>query len=367
MKKLIGLLIACMLISMLSVGALANENSKNSIERKVEGFINEISKHEGFQIWDGEKLGKRIELYNSEGNLSAYLFHVKHSEDIVGYLLVNPNSEEIIEFAASQSPYDDYLSEYIKAKGDKFKNKDIKMLYDGPTMYGIAVKGKNDENAKEEIIDFTMDSEVRVSVDAASAARKLMEVKEISAGYSNKEFEDVIPMATIVEKNLNVPDIQWYRACGPTTGANIVYYWDGNGYPNLVNQATQDEEDVIDRLYELMDCEGMVTQPIGFWYGLQDYMDIPYNGVFDVSRSMSVSYTKIKNEINADRPGALLYLFHPEYGNHYVTFTGYRYNIDYPDQEYYIIHDTWSNTPVNVYRKYSEDNQYIFYIFTIVD
>lgn len=67
------------------------------------------------------------------------------------------------------------------------------------------------------------------------------------------------------------------------------------------------------------------------------------------------SYTTLKSEIDASRPGTIMYWGIPDYGYHYVTFVGY-YHYYVSDQQYYIIHDGWGSS--DVYRNWKSDADY---------
>jgi len=90
--------------------------------------------------------------------------------------------------------------------------------------------------------------------------------------------------------------------------------------------------------------------------GLYNYFDRQYPLQFrTVSLTYNLTYNLVLSEINANRPGTILYWGHPYYGEHYVTLVGYQYDTD-GSNEYYIIYDTWSRA--RVYRLFYSDVSY---------
>lgn len=344
----------------LTTGVFASE--KNIVDERVKDFKDRIAEIGQFKIWQGKNLSKKIKLYNYEGELSAYLVNVMHKDNIIGYMLVNPKTGDIMEYALGQSPYSDYLTAYIKVKGNQIKGKKVTLLYDGPTFYGIALQD-NEEDGKRIILDFTRDKSVKVKVDTMKYARPLLERLEAA--------ETITPMGLDTKEKVlgDMPEQEVYHGCGPTAGFYITYYWDKNGYPNLIT-SSQTNEEVIDELADKMGTFSVgggnyATFPSGYANGLEDYMNQRYTSTFYVSMITNVTYDFIINEIDSNRPGTLLYADHPTYGNHYVTFNGYRYDIG-TNEKFYAIRDAW-NTSTEVWQNWYYYGGYISHQFGIDD
>ncbi|KXG77762.1 hypothetical protein [Thermotalea metallivorans] len=343
MRKVLSLLLMLMLI--FSSMAYAEHLTSTPIDKAI-SFKDKTSQKGKFKVWKDEKIGSKRELYNSEGKLSAYLVTVESRDDkIIGYMLIEPRNNEVIEYALGQSPYDDYLDKYLEINKNKFKDKDIQLIYDGPSRYGIEIKDKNKKD--KEIIAFTTDSSVEIRVDSNKDVNMLMEQKNINT-------DDIVtPMGyTTYSKIISgVGNNIWYRACGPTAGSNIVYYWDGKGYPNLVLSG-ETAEDIIDELYVDMGSINQATLPTNYKLGLKAYFDRHYNGVFNNKPYTSPTYADVKYEVDRNCPGTILYMGHPHYGEHYVTLVGYEY--EYGESSgYYVIHDTWDIK--DIYRPWASD------------
>lgn len=282
-------------------------------------------------------------------------------------MLINPVDGRIIEFALGQSPYSDYLKAYLTEKNIILKNKKITLLYDGPSRYGIAIEDKESKKNKKQIIDFVHD--ISIDVDTMKHVRHILPQVDIK----NNSF--TIFGYDIVEKKLT--DVEYFdvslnHGCGPTAGLHIVDYWDRHGYPNLI-LSSETNEDVLDELKDRMHTFKLpngeyATQPEDYKDGLESYLDNRYANEFNVASFASglneCDYQIIVDEINNDRPGTVLYYEHPYYGWHYVTFTGYSYDL-FMDEDYYIIHDGWTNS--DVYRNWDYDEPFIWYMYKVAN
>ncbi|WP_434579050.1 C39 family peptidase [Thermoanaerobacterium thermosaccharolyticum] len=290
-------------------------------------------------IWNGEKISERINLYNSDDQLSAYLYNILHGNKIIGYVIVDPKTDKVVEYALGQSPYSDYLSEYIKAKSDKFNNKKITLLYDGPSNYVVAA---GDEKSKsKEIFDFTYDSSVKLSVDTSKDAKNLLKTKNITTNVTTLSSGKIL-------YNVGTEQVVGNRSCGPVAAYNLLYFWAHNGYPKLLITGNADND--IAQLAKDMGTTVGATPFLWYKNGLNQYTNRVYYGQF-YTGDLVTSYDSIKNEINNNRPGTVLYLLHPYYGSHYVVFMGYTTNY------WYVVHDGWNTN--DVYRDFNYDKSYI--------
>ncbi len=318
--------------------------SKETLEEVTEKFVKKVSAHGEFRVWAEGDIGKVRNLYNDEGEISAFLITVENKSDIIGYILIEPKKLNIIEYSLGQSPYDSYLDSYI-SMSTYIKNKDdIVLQYDGPSRYGIRVDN--------DIIAFTQDETVNISINTREDVDKLMVEKKIEI-YNDEVSINSLP--TVFKVLNGVGDAHWLRACGPTAGSNIVVFWSNLGYTKLTAGKTIPQ--IIDQLYSDMRSIGQATLPIYYRDGLCTYLNRWYPNQFrTVSLTSNLTYNIVKAEIDDNRPGTILYWGHPNYGEHYVTLVGYQYEIDGSDK-YYIIHDTHTNG--RTYRLFDNDKVYI--------
>lgn len=375
MKRLTTiLLIFTLLFACVVYADSGNYSNNDKIVSAANLFIDKISYNKDFSIWEGQQIGDLRELYNVDGELSAYLVTIENDGNIIGYTLVNPEGK-VIEYALGQSPYDDYLQEYINQKGEELKGKHITLLYDGPTLYGItADEGKKSEKEKK-VIQFTRDSKVNVKVDTLKHVKELQDQNNSNNLENNVQEEAITILSTgyITKTISGVPYYDVYNGCGATAGYHIVKYWDTHGYSNLITYP-QTSTSVIDELHDNMnsfvcpwDPDQIATWPEDYAIGLQDYLDGRYSGTFTVHNYPAsyglVSYDVIKSEVNYTRPGTVLYMDNEYYGSHYVTFMGYSYST-YDDDYDYVIHDGWTST--DVYRDWYVDEPSISYLYKII-
>jgi hypothetical protein len=106
--------------------------------------------------------------------------------------------------------------------------------------------------------------------------------------------------------------------CGPTVAAEILGYWGAHGYSNISTDIDEVLGDMIST-YIIRTSSG-ATYPTSLIAGIEEYAwDSGYE--FDVTTSGKgkTSWSKLKQEIDADRPVILLnYTW-----NHYVLVTNY--------------------------------------------
>lgn len=319
-----------------------------------------ISKHQEFRLWNEGSVDKRIELYNSEKEISAYLYNVMINEDIIGYMIVNAEEGTLLEFAEGESPYSSYLDKYIEVNEDEFIGKKTEKIYNGPSQYGILVSedGGNINIDKYEIF-FTNDPETTISFDASEGVEKHKDL--------NESIEPMMTITSSSSKTISgVDDYTVTDACGPAAGVNIARFWIDNGYN--INRTNQE---IDDRLYTLMSAfsvpGGHAVLPKDFRTGLKDYFHEFNHTNFYVSQ-YNWSYDILRNNVNLNRPGALVYDgSNQTYGAHYVTYIGYLEDFDsgYGAEDYYVIRDGWSSTSINVYRNAEDDESSIVQMFTV--
>lgn len=357
MKKNVSFFLGLILfISFLTVSFADSTSDKP--DTNVKYLKTEISIDPEFAIWESAKLSNKIKLYNEKDKIAAYLVNILYNEKIIGYMLLNKESNQVIEYAKGQSPYSDYLNQYLKKKSLKAQN--VKLLYDGPSRYGVL--------SDNVIYAFTSDTDIEIEVDP------LKDIKEIEKKLKeqNSSQEESVVLSTkssYITKILSgIPGYDVKRGCGAAAGVNIVGYWDKKGYSNLIS-SNNDYDDVEIELHNRMltiyvGGGNWATTPPHYEDGLQSYLRKRYSN-FDVTSKYCVNsgldFDLIQTEIYNNRPGTICYQGHPIYGYHYVTFVGYKTN---GNTNYYIIKDGWHGS-TNVYRNADSDDNYIWHMFTI--
>lgn len=101
----------------------------------------------------------------------------------------------------------------------------------------------------------------------------------------------------------------------------------------------------------------VATEPEQYGQGLDRYFRANGNYSVNINVDYFVStadFSKLMTEVNSNRPGTILYhLGSEQYGLHYVTFVGYCQDLN--NENMYIIHDLWDNTPTDIYRNWNYD------------
>jgi hypothetical protein len=158
-----------------------------------------------------------------------------------------------------------------------------------------------------------------------------------------------------------VPDFDWSYGCSPTAAADVLGYWDANGYDLLIDyyfnrydplehETDYNVPNVQQQLSWAMKTDSLSTggtylsdmgpgirmvcnhPTYGNNYGFSDHTDY----------TQSLGY--LINEIKLGYPAVWNVFSHPTYGNHSMCAMGW----GLPDTTYICLHDTWSSTPVEV-------------------
>jgi hypothetical protein len=135
------------------------------------------------------------------------------------------------------------------------------------------------------------------------------------------------------------------NSCGPTAGACLLGYWDGQGYDDFL-EGTGTYDDVTCLIEEL--CDTMSWDPMtGVYYahipiGLRNVIDAR-GYPCDVSSLYSIdSFDVVKQEIVDGRPFVYGSQENPWGCAHYVVTVGYQ-------GDFVIVHDNWWSTPVDYF------------------
>ena len=351
----------------------------NDTESRAGEFVLNRSRYGDFRLWENESIYFRKELKSLDGKVTAHLYNITNKNDVIGYIIISPYTLDIIEYTLGLSIYDAYLTSHNLMGMDK----NMIFIYDGPSHYGISIKAQ-----KKRLKPIIITSETIKGFNPMKHAVKLAKEKNvvimgIQPYVWDMYKDDVILNGQETSKNgglgvftekilLDVPDFQRHRGCGPTTGANIVYYLDKR-YHRLVADGEKPENvmrDLSSRMYTTLTA----TLPTDFRDGLKAYLNSSdrYPNRFDVywypGFSGRKNYETLCQEVKSGRPGALLYLGSPLWGNHYVNFVGFsKVTTSKGTSNYYVIHDNGDATPRDVYRNWFIDEPFIESIFIITD
>jgi PKD repeat protein len=206
-----------------------------------------------------------------------------------------------------------------------------------------------------------------LSVTEENVVRSLgrLEVKEDVAEQIGRDWERIrggrsFPDSRAEFRIPGVPDHDWSYGCSPTASANILDYWDSNGY-SLLTDYYFDRWDGIEGEWDhdLPNCQqqlaiAMDTDTIstGGTYlgdiapGTEAVCNSPTwgNGYDFNSWSAGDNHTLLINELEDYHPTHWAVINHPTYYDHSITAMGW----GPPNDGYICIHDTWSYTPEEV-------------------
>ena len=177
-------------------------------------------------------------------------------------------------FVERRNGLPDYLMEegYIdKIASEKYNGVvDKKPLYFGPGMIGYQLS----HSTQKTIIDYHKNiiNNSEFSSFQNKFLPKYKNNNQKKTYLPNKVWEKIKLLNTEFDINKGahkpsetsnrnvIPNVPFYEqdrygqnTCGPTSSAQVLGYWDGNGYPNLVDYGSADQDNNVDGVTELVD------------------------------------------------------------------------------------------------------------------
>ncbi len=157
-----------------------------------------------------------------------------------------------------------------------------------------------------------------------------------------------------------VSDFDWSYGCSPSAAADVLGYWDANGYPLLIDY-TFNRYDPLEGEWDYnvpnvqqqlswamhTDSTQGSTSISNIGTGIRtvcNHPDYQNNYGFTDYTDFDQSLSYLINELNLGYPAVWNVISHPTYGNHSMCAMGW----GPPDTNYICLHDTWSSTPVEV-------------------
>lgn len=328
--------------------------------------------------WKGSNIVLEKVLFDSNQEISAYLYYVVKNENNIGYLIVSAdNPNYIIEFgkdlfldSASDEVYKEY---YIKEKNQK-------TYYLGGISYVIG--GNNKKNEKI-FVDVSTDNIEEISEKQLGELEISEEQKSLSSPPDSEGDGFITSPGTYesgydssVSKNVKNYDITYKKmselqsggVCAPTAATNLMLYWykrNKSKYKKLCYKSSW-----IDTFKEIRDYMKWTkengTKDKNLATGYSDFLDLVGFKNYTVKyHSGTDNGRKIASEIDKGRPCHLVVHSHYKYGDHSVLAVGYKqykYEHWYGDRyETYIrIADGWISSPTRfVWGKCKGDWNYV--------
>ncbi len=153
-----------------------------------------------------------------------------------------------------------------------------------------------------------------------------------------------------------VPDFDWSYGCSPSAGADVLGYWDANGYDLLIDyyfnrwdpleyEWDYNVPNVQQQLSWAMNTDsstgGTSLSDIGPGIRMvSNHPDYGNNYGFEDFTDYDQLLGYLINEIRSGYPAVWNVFSHPTYGNHSMCAMGW----GPPDSTYICVHDTWSST-----------------------
>lgn len=304
--------------------------------------------------WIGAILEEPIQLFDLSGTVSAYLFSVTQRGVPAGYLTVAaaaiPNP--VLEFA-TEGPHP--LSVGLVHAQERAQSADRQLLNERPLYLGLLSYA----------YELTPSSKGRHVVDLATG-----EIVEVDQAQANEPLIGTLTSSPVTATGITsllaykliggVPD--WdqfqgsygcYSGCAPTSGVNVLGYWDGHGYGDLISGG--DWKAAVNEMRTHMEtyCAGNSgSTSVGkISSGMVDYAQAHgyyFESVLWCAQcSTQPTYANYRAEIDANHPLVVDVIEHATYRNHSVAGVGYDTN-----GNYMIIHDNWPSTGEDVYLQY---------------
>jgi hypothetical protein len=312
--------------------------------------------------WQGAALDAGIPLFDLAGEKTAYLFGVRNGAASAGYVTVAALSlpNPVLEYAVTGPTPLDATAPTLQAADVTVLATD-RPLYLGLLGYAYEIA---DQAPQTRSVLRLIDTQV-MTVSEAQAAQPL------AASIHPETTRPPSIQATTSYALINgVPDWDQFQGdygcwsgCSPTSGVNVLGYWDNNGYGNLI--AGSDWQGAINAMREAMgtycglDGTGW-TYISNISSGIVNYTQArgyPFSSeLWCTDCATTPTYQNYRSEIDASRPVVVDLMSHATYGSHTVAGVGY----DDASGDYLIVHDNWSTTAENVWVQYGSGYSSIF-------
>ncbi|HHW84926.1 MAG TPA: hypothetical protein GX400_01790 [Chloroflexi bacterium] len=311
--------------------------------------------------WPGAKIAAEFALYDLAGEVTAYHFVVHNAGQPAGYLTVAalalPNP--VLEFATSgTSP--------LAATAPTLQTASVTALAPDHPLYlgllGYAYEVADAAPDSRTVINLLDGATYAIPTDVAATPLRSLVQPAPPATLSTQATSAYRLIGGVPDWNQFWGSYGCWSGCAPTSGANVMGYWDNNGYSNLV--AGSEWQGAVNdmRLHMNTVCTadgggstnvGSVSSGVVNYATAKGYTFASELWCSDCS--VAASYANYQGEIDASRPVLVDVIGHAQYGNHSIVGVGYD-----SAGNYLIIHDNWPTTAENVYLQYGSGYSSIF-------
>lgn len=211
---------------------------QEDVKRIADQFVESRYKI-GDENWKAFKVRNILPLMDENHEVSKFLVEFTKKSALSGYAIIDlteENGYEVVEFALGD------VHPFIDLKQNE------QGYFFGPLTYAM----KDNSN---EITDLKYKKKItEEDLEQIRNAKKKQKNNDETNKKSTKKLRSVINRD--YDYITGVPDYQqddngtWTQDCSPTAGANVMVYWDANGFPNL--HTTTRWQDVANTLGNLM-------------------------------------------------------------------------------------------------------------------
>lgn len=317
--------------------------------------------------WQGSSVEDGVALYDAEGQLVGWGFNVAKGHRELGYIIVSTVAEPytVVEFGVGSGlPFDKLLPEAKTSVAAHTSGTIVehKYIYSMVLSYGVefAIAGK------EEPTYWLNDAGIL-------SKEQFPKINRVNAQPTHNSAS----IQAVTEERFlsSVPDYTWHRGCSPTAAANqLGYLYYRYGYTNLPLGNT-----LIDELADVMNTSSTGATPRpnigpGMVTVLASHGYSGFTSQLDGFGTASSTFSEFRSEIQANRSVHCIIQSDsedwyydtdendPGLQAHSVTGMGYRMNSD--GSQWVAVHDTWPQTPTEVYLRYGSvefgDPQWVY-------
>lgn len=311
--------------------------------------------------WSGAKIVAEMTLYDLAGEVTAYHFVVHQAGQPAGYLTVAALSlpNPVLEFATTGPSPLTATASTLQAAGVTALTLE-RPLYLGLLGYAYEVAGATPQSRT--VVQLLDGATYTIPADVAATPLRSFVEAAPPATLSTQATTTYRLIAGVPDWNQFWGSYGCWSGCAPTSGANVMGFWDNNGYGNLV--AGSDWQGAVNDMRSHMNTtcttDGGGSTSVGsISSGVVNYASVKgYTFASELWCSncgVAATYANFQGEIDASRPVLVDVIGHSQYGNHSIVGVGYE-----SAGSYLIIHDNWDSTAENVYLQYGSGYSNIY-------
>lgn len=315
--------------------------SLRDIENNAKGQVHSIAQCQKNGRWRGCRFGKKIALFDSVNQITAYYFELTRKSKNRGYIIVDAkNLDRIIEYSEGRKSFLQKAKQIVAGKYHIQQRKQ-KVYYLEGMSYVI---GGTNKNGDKKYIDVTTRKMKIISGKKwNNIRRKSKQEQYVQASLPDGPRGGIIDICpnlhesgyertkrkTAANPNLNffyVNDFSKGSVCAPTAATNLMLSWYNRGakYRKLRNGTWKKTFQDLYRYMGTSKSKGTKNNMVA--EGCRRYLSkrgYKYSVKYFKGSKNKKPLTEMMKEFEKDRPCLLLLNGHSTYGNHAVLAVGY--------------------------------------------